>query len=102
MKLRSLIIAAVASTAVFASTAAQALVVDFNGSNVDMGNLQVGQTGTITNILQQNGNQYQSIVIGNLPKLSHIIFTYVFPVDYIAGAFDAKITYDYMKNSNHY
>jgi len=103
MKLRSLIIAAAASSAIFASTAAQALVVNFSGSNVNMGNLQDGQTGTISNILTLNGShQYESLVLGNLPRLSEVTLYYTFPVDYVAGALDAKITYDFMQSGVHH
>jgi hypothetical protein len=103
MKFRSLIIAAVAASAIFASTSAKAVVVDFSGSNVNMGNLQNGQSGTISDILAPAPfHLYQSLINGALPRMSVVTFTYSFPTFFLIGSLDSQISYDYMHSGNHY
>lgn len=74
-------LAAIASFLVTAP--ANAAVVDFDGAHVDMGAVDYGQTGTITNIYQELFTLPPQVVGGGsaygfLPSNARITFTYTF------------------------
>jgi len=103
MRFSSLIVAAAAFSAMFASTSAQAVVIDYTGSNVNTGNLLNGQSGTITDILAPAPfHLYQSLVNGALPKMSSVTFTYTFPSFFLIGDLNGTTSYDYMHSGNHF
>lgn len=106
MMLRTFLLTALTISGVLATQPAQAFVVDFSGSNVNMGNLQVGQTGTITDIDFDTFPLPPDVVSvgviqGALPRLSKIRFFYTF-TGIESGATSSSISYDYFKDGNHY
>ncbi len=82
MKIRTLLASALAAFLSLAATnAAHATVVDFSGSNVNMGTVDYGQSGTITDIYAALFSLPPNVVgqgeaYGFLPANSKITFTY--------------------------
>jgi hypothetical protein len=106
MKIRSVIFAVVALSGLLTSTAANAGP-DFSGSNVNMGYLSVGDSGTITNIYQglfsiPPNEVAQSLAYGYIPRNSVINFTYNLTSGILGGGTTATSSYDYMRAGNHY
>lgn len=106
MKLRSLLVTTAATAAIFAGSPAQALVLDFSGSNVDMGHAVVGQTGTITDIYSNLFALPPNVagggtVYGYIPTHSVINFTYTF-TGLSNGVLNSYSSYDYTAGGHHY
>ncbi len=102
MKARSVLFAAVAISGMFASSVSYAGP-DFSGSNNDMGYLNIGDSGTITNIYQGlfsiPPNQIAtSINYGYIPRNSLIRFDFHLTSGILGGATSATSNYDYVRN----
>jgi hypothetical protein len=106
MKIRSVVFAVVALSGLLTSTAANAGP-DFSGSNTNMGYLNIGDSGTITNIYQglfslPPTQVAQSLAYGYIPRHSKINFTYNLTTGILGGSTTSTTSYDYMHAGNHY
>lgn len=80
MKLRTFVAAAAFAVA---ASSANATVVNFSGSSVNMGTVEIGQTGTITDLYQTLFTLPPNVVgggnvFGFLPSNAKIVFSYTF------------------------
>jgi hypothetical protein len=101
MKIRRLLhLAGFALCGVFASSPASAVVVDYSGFNINMGNVAIGQTGTID--ADHLGNLIVNRITGTLPSNSMITFSYNFAGDIDWGALLSGVGYSYTDAGHNY
>jgi hypothetical protein len=98
--------AVIAFTATISASSVQALVVDYSGSNVNMGTVVAGQSGAITNNF--SGFSFGGGVLGSnnaygfLPTNTQITFSYSFSPATAGGNLMGYGSYDYIQSSVHY
>jgi len=108
MKFRTLAAAAATLVGIATATPAQALVVNYNGVNINMGTIDIGQTGTIFENLALypliNDDLGVALAFGYMPTNSMIKFTYTFTglLNNPTNALTSSISYNYLLGGKTY
>ncbi len=94
MNLRKILMVSIISIGLaFGANNASAAIVDYSGGDVNMGNVVVGQSGTIT------GDSLGALIVNNisgaLPNNSMITFTYNFAGNLLGGILASGAEYSY-------
>ncbi len=101
MKIRGFLhLAGFALCAMLSPSPASAVVVDYSGFNIGMGNVSVGQTGTIH--ADHLGNLIVNQITGTLPSNSMITFSYGFAGDIDWAALLTSTGYAYTDGGHDY
>ncbi len=94
MKLRKYFLTGILSLGMLMSAnVASAATVDYSGFNINMGTVEIGQTGTID--AAHFGNVIVNKISGALPANSMITFTYDFAGDLLIGLLGTAAGYSY-------
>lgn len=101
MKIRDFLhLAGFALCALLSPSSASAVVIDYSGFNIGMGNVSVGQTGTIH--AGHLGNLIVNQITGTLPSNSMITFSYDFAGDIDWAALLTGAGYSYTDGGHNY
>lgn len=99
--MKKLILAiAVSSAMLLGAGTASAATVNYNGSNVSMGTVQVGQSGSVSAV--NAGGLIINSISGGLPSNSMITFTYNFSGNVLSGLLGSAAEYSYNLGGNNY
>jgi len=92
----------VAFASFFASNAQAATVVDYYGADFDMGEVEIGQTGTITNDYYKRSSSYINAAYGLLPSNSMIRFDYTLTGVSLGTLEVGMASYEYKGRDDYY